>query len=354
MNRQYLHSKTSQWLMVMGIVLTMSTATWADDFDQKRLKEIEKAYKSGVLTQEDYEFKKGLIEKAIERSKGLSTSPTIGKIPSSITDEYTGPNRRFQAEDKSFMTRVPLGWRPQIAVVNYRPAYIFAPPREGEDKVAVGSGVTTAKDIEELAQQTIAWTNKAFPFLKQQGAARFTDIEGHQAVLLSYEGTTPQGQPVRAWNGVILKGIFFYSVLSAADPSTADRVEQKAKYILHQLRPNVIPENHKLAQALVGRWTYYESSNSGVGSTRSGGFVNKQVTFTADQRFEYVGGVYLDSNLPGGGGGTVNSHQSNSGTFNIYGNQLLAKLPDGSEALFGLELIADGGIKINGAMFLKE
>ena len=268
--------------------------------------------------------------------------------------EYQGASTEFQAPDKSFATRVPQGLKSRTIMSGAQPLYVFEPKDGGEDRIIVSSGVATAKSIQELAQQAMTLASQLFPVLRPTGAPSFTQIAGSPAAEVSYSGTSATGMQVSGWNGAILKDRFYFSVMGLAQSDRAKNIEQQSRFMLRSMRPGLIEQNLQLARAILGRWTYYQGSSSGAGSSRMSSSVSRIVTFYPNGRFEYLGAVSVDTNLPGGGGGGASGDKTTTGTFKVYGNTLYAEIDGGGPAVFGLEVLQGGGLKIDGLMYIRE
>jgi hypothetical protein len=268
--------------------------------------------------------------------------------------DYQGASREFQTQDKSFATRVPLGWRSRTIMTGAHPLHVFEPEGTGEERILVSSGVAAADSIRDLAQQSMALAMQLFPGLRPAGTPSFLQVAGEPAAEVSYTGISAAGDPVSGWQGVILKDRFYFAVMGLARADRPTPIKKEARFMLRSMRPGHIEENRQLAAAIVGRWTFYQGSSSGGGSNRTSSSVSKQVTFYPNGRFEYQGAVYVDTNMPGGGGGTASGDKISTGTYKVYGNTLYSQIDGGEQAVFGLELVQGGGLKIDGTLFIRE
>jgi hypothetical protein len=281
-------------------------------------------------------------------------SPPASSKPNGAESDYQGPSREFQAPDKSFAMRVPLGWRSRTMMAGAQPLHVFEPEGTGEERILVSSGVAAADSIRDLAQQSMALAIQLFPALRPTGAPSFLQVAGEPAAEVSYTGMSAVGVPVSGWQGVILKDRFYFAVMGLARTDRSTPIQKEAGFMLRSMRPGHIEENRQLAGAIVGRWTFYQGSSSGGGSNRTSSSVSKQVTFYPNGRFEYQGAVYVDTNTPGGGGGTASGDKISTGTYKVYGNTLYSQIDGGGQAVFGLELVKGGGLKIDGTLFIRE
>jgi hypothetical protein len=232
--------------------------------------------------------------------------------------------------------------------------HVFEPEGTGDERILVSSGVAAADSIRDLVQQSMALAMQLFPALQPTGTPSFFQVGGEQAAEVSYTGMSAAGVSVSGWQGVILKDRFYFAVMGLARTDRTTPIQKEARFMLRSMRPGHIEENRQLAAAIVGRWTFYQGSSSGGGSSRTSSSVTKQVTFYPNGRFEYQGGVYVDTNMPGGGGGTASGDNSSTGTYKVYGNTLYSQIDGGGQAVFGLELVKGGGLKIDGTLFIRE
>jgi hypothetical protein len=288
---------------------------------------------------------------ALVVASGVALSGTKGDQPQG---DYSGASTEFHAADKSFSTRVPAGLKSRTIMAGAQRLYVFEPEGGGEERILVSSGVAAVNSIQELAQQAMALTNQLFPGLRPTAAASFSQVANSPAAEISYSGMSAKGDQVIGWNGVILKERFYFAVLGLARAQDAKKIEQQSRFILRNMRPGEIKENVELVRAIVGRWTYYEGSSSGAGSSRSSSSVNRQVTFYPNGRFQYMSAVYVDTNMPGGLGGTAGGDKTTTGRYKVYGNTLFAEIDNGGQAVFGLELLRGGALKIDGLTYIRE
>lgn len=333
----------------------------------EKLAALEAAYKAGVLTRDEMEAKRReLAGAALAARNPLAGQQSAraknplaaagGSAPGQnpLSPGARGSGREFQAPDGSFAATLPAGWRARPANPALPSLHAFEPENGGEERILIGAGPSTAGSIQELMQEGVQVVMQLVPGLQPAGQPSYGQIGGAPSAEVRYRGTTGQGVELASWHGILLKDRFYFAVLSLARAEQAGAAEQAARSMYQSMRPARVPENMQLARAIVGRWTFSQGSQSGAGSNRSNAFVSRQITFAVDGRFEYVGGVYVDTSLPGGGGGTGGRDTRYSGTYQIFGNQLRARFDQGGEQVFTLELVQGGGLKLNGDLYIRE
>ena len=298
---------------------------------------LEAAFKAGILTREEYESKKR------ELAGSAAAAPATSEAPG------PGAGAEFRAPDGSFVTRAPLGWKVRTVQGGAQPLHIFEPEGGGDERILVMASPAPSNSMDDLIQQAAALVMQMFPGLRPAGPPSRGQSGGAASAEVSYRGILANGTQASAWHGLLVKDGFAFGVLGLAMTGTAQRTEEAARVLYRNMRPGNVPENTQLARAIVGRWTFVQGSQHGGGSQRTSTYVSRQVTFFADGRFHYVGGVAVGTER---GGASVDSQ--NTGTYRVYGNTLYAQIQGGGQAVYTLELVPGGGLRINGELYIRE
>ena len=323
----------------------------------EKLAALEAAYKAGILTREEYEAKKRELAGGGNPLARPSAPPSGNPLARPASAPSANPlahpasaappgGDEFQAQDGSFATRVPPGWKGR-AVSGPQPMNVFEPEGGGEERIIVMSAPATVGSIQELAQQAAGMIVQMFSGLRPAGAPSFTQVAGSPAAEITYSGTLPTGRQARAWHGIILKERSAFGVFSLASPEKAQATEESARVLYQNMRPGRVPENTQLAAAIVGRWTFV-NRNEGI-KVGDSAYVSRVLTLDASGRFEYVSAVSASA-----GGGVGGGETRATGSYRVQGNTLIAQIDGGGQVSYTLELVQGGGLKINGELFIRE
>jgi hypothetical protein len=261
--------------------------------------------------------------------------------------QLAGSGTTCQGPDGAFTFRLPKGWRAQAVPLGGQPAMALTPTNGGDERIILSA--TPAKgSIREVAQQGISFVLQSFPGVRPQGSPAFSTINGMPAVELSYEGDLLNGSSLRLWGGALLKNGTCYGVMALGRSEGGAVIERHARALFRTIRPARGRPVPQMARAIVGRWSYYYGSTSGIGtSTSSSTSVSKTVVFHPNGRFEYIGGVSTNVELPSdiGGHGSGDTRS---------GSTLTARFDSGGQATFRVEPVPGGALKINGMLFIRE
>jgi hypothetical protein len=260
----------------------------------------------------------------------------------------------YRAPDGAFTCRLPAGWKARAASVGGQPVTVLV-PGDGGARILLFGNPAASSSIREVTRQGIAMVMQSFPGVRPVGAPKFSRADGAPAAEVAYEGELMSGGSLRLWGAAMLKDGICLSVLSMSRPEDAGKVETRARELFRSMRYGKPQPGGQLARAIVGRWSYYTSSSSGIGtSTAASTSVSKTVTFYPNGRFEYVGGVSSSVDLPSDIGGSAIGDSRASGTYRLRGSTLTAQFDGGGQATFRLELVRGGALKINGMLFIRE
>ncbi len=257
----------------------------------------------------------------------------------------------FQAPDGSFVCRVPPGWRTRSTATGATPLYIFEPEGGGEERILVATGAVTVSDIQQLADQTITFvTQQLLPGLRVASRPVFTQIGGNSVAEISYSGVAGTGQVIW-WQGVMLKGGTYYTVLGGARAQQAQAMEKQSRTVFGSIRPGQTQgqtagqgqASSQLARYVIGRWTWFNRQRESQVST------SKQITFYPNGRYDYIASTFVP-NAPTG----VDPTTQVSGSYKLNGNTLMAQSDRGDQGNFTLEMVPPNGLKISGDLFIRE
>ena len=295
-----------------------------------------------------------LLLLSLQITAAFATSPgSAARRPPKGSQPSTAGTTR-QGPDGAFTFRLPPGWRAQAVTLGGQPAMVLAPAHGGEERIIL-SATPAAGSIREVAQQGIRFVLQSFPGVEPQGSPAFFTINGMPAAELAYQGELPNGSSVRLWGGAILKNGTCYGVMALARSEGGEVTERQARALFRTIRPARERLAPQLARAIVGRWSYYYGSTSGIGtSTSSGTSVSKTVVFYPNGRFEYIAGVSTNVELPSDIGGYGSGDTRVTGTYTLKGNTLVARYDSGSQASFRVEAVQGGAFRINGLLFIRE
>jgi hypothetical protein len=260
----------------------------------------------------------------------------------------------YRAPDGAFTCRLPSGWTAQNTSLGGQPVTVLA-PANGEPRILLFGNPAASPSIREVTRQGIALVMQSFPGVRPVGAPKISRVNGAPAAEVAYGGELMTGGTVRLWGAAMLQNGLCLGVLSLAPQEGAARVESRARELFRSMRAGKPQPGGQLARAIVGRWSYYYGSSSGIGtSTASSTSVSKTVTFYPNGRFEYVGGVSSSVDLPSDIGGSASGDSRASGTYRLQGSTLVARFDGGGQATFRLQFVPGGALKINGMLFIRE
>lgn len=249
--------------------------------------------------------------------------------------------QEYRSPDGAFTLTLPNGWRARAANLNGQSLTIVEPTNGGGERILVGSGVTMARNIQELSQQAAQLSAALLPGLSWDGQSKINGQRAEQ----SYRHPR-----FRVWNAMRMEAEFYFAVLSVAAP------EEVARGIFDQAVAKPLPRNQTAERQLIGRWQFSDNrtQRSGV-RDKSMYMSNWSVAFSPALRFESVQESFFDTQSDVYGGGNVGAAGRHSGTFRIFGNTLVADYDGGGRMLFTVEFYPNGqGVKLNGNLFLRQ
>jgi len=188
----------------------------------QKLAALDQAYRSGVLTKEEYETKKRQLAQP-----GSSASSSPGNA------NAVGSNQ-FHAPDGSYTTVLPSGWTPQRMGSGAQATDTFFPSSGGQERIQISSMRATAS-IQQVVNGLATVTTSMFPALRLTQAPSYGKIDGSPAAELQYVGVLPNGARIIAWQGIRLMGGMYYSVFCVAQADQAAAVEGDAETMLRNL-----------------------------------------------------------------------------------------------------------------------
>lgn len=281
-------------------------------------------------------------------SRPGKTAPPIGK--SGVTQmpaapkTAAAPGSEYRASDGSFTCRIPGGWKARATDIGGTTVQVLEPENGGEERILASATPSTANSLQELAQQAISLvTQQLLPGFRLAEMPKFTQQGDSQVAEIRYVGMAGGGGQASWWHGLMLKDKIALGVLGGARADRAPAVEQLCRDVLISMRPAKAQPNTALAAAIIGHWSYYSRSGA------TGGSVNKQVVFYSNGRFEYTATTYVPNMPP-----DIDPTTRTSGTYQLNGNVLVARADNGQQAIYTLELVSGGGLKINGELFIRE
>lgn len=248
----------------------------------------------------------------------------------------------FVAPDGSYRFPVPEGWR-----ARYSPLMTVVEPVDGAaERILVGSGISAARSIQELAQQAVGISNTILPGLRVTAGPA---ISGGSA-----EQEYANGMFV-AWNGMQLQGEVYFAVMAVGRPERLAELQGRGRTILQNARFQAPPRNMAAEQQILGRWelSNYKSTRTGVRDSSSFSS-NWTVVFLPGNRFQSTQQSHFDTNSSVYGGGNVGAGQTATGTYRIFGNSLVADIDGVGRQLFAMETHTRDGLKLNGMLFLRQ
>lgn len=273
----------------------------------------------------------------------------------SILLHAAGMAAEYTAPDNSFSVQVPAGWRVRIGDLNGaltgQKMTIIEPGNGGEERIIVGAGVAMARNIQELSQQAAALAGQFLPGAHLSAAAKFAEHAGMPSAEQEYQ--TPYQA---AWNGMLLKGEFYFAVMAIARPGQREFIQQTGRGILQSARFNGIPRNLAAERALTGSWVNSDNRTRNTGVRDKLMYMsNWSIVFSPGNRFRSVKESFVDTTTEVYGGGNVGAANTAMGTFRIYGNTVVADIDGAGRQLFSLDFYPNGsGINLNGQLFTRQ
>ncbi|MBL8240585.1 MAG: hypothetical protein JNM66_24415 [Bryobacterales bacterium] len=269
-------------------------------------------------------------------------------IGPSAAAEYTAP-------DNSFTLAVPAGWRVRVAPLNGALAgqhlTVIEPANGGEERIVVGAGVAMAANIQELSQQAAALAGQYLPGARLLAAPVFARHAGLPMVEQEY-----QTYMQTAWNGVLLKGEFYFGVMAIARPAQREFIQRKGREILQSARFNGLLRNLQLERLVAGSWINSDNRTRNTGVRDKLMYMSSwTVAFSPDGRFRSVKESFVDTSSEVYAGGNVGAANTATGRYRVYGNTLVAEFDGGGRQLFSLDVYPNGnGINVNGQLFTRQ
>lgn len=248
----------------------------------------------------------------------------------------------FVAPDGSYRFAVPAGW-----VARYTPMMtVVEPAGGGEGRILVGSGIAMARSVEELTRQAAALAGQALPGARLTAGPKIAGARAEQSYGVGV---------LAAWNGMELQGEVYLGVLAMGRQERAAEMERVGRGILESARFQAPPRNVGAEQAVVGRWelSSYKSTRTGVRDSSSYSS-NWTVVFLPGNRFRSTQQNYFDSTSEVYGGGSVGAGNVATGTYRIFGGTLVADIDGVGRQVYAIEPYTNGGLKLNGQLFLRQ
>jgi hypothetical protein len=260
----------------------------------------------------------------------------------------------YDAPDGSLSLRVPQGWRATASTIGTLPVQVLQPDGGGEERMIVGTGPATTNSIQELALQTLQLvTQQLLPGARVASQPKFVRTASAPVAELSYRG--PDGQSFW-WQAVMLKDSQYITVLAGARPDRAAMIEQQSREVFGSIRvrqgqktgaPAGQP-NGRLANLIVGHWTWYHRTENASGSTAAS--TNKEIWIYPNGRYQYTAVTYVP-NMPSG----IDPTTTITGSYEVQGNRLVARADNGQQAMFTVEIVDGGkGMKLDGELYIRE
>lgn len=254
----------------------------------------------------------------------------------------------YSAADRSFSVQVPAGWHIRQAVIAGQEVHVAEPDAGGPEKVFLGAGFATARNLQELSQQAAGVAAQLVPGLRLASAPQLGQGAGEQR----YAGGFALGMPVFGWHGFLLKDQLYFGVLALAPPQKLETVAQAATAMFRSVRLGQIPRNTRLEQAVQGNWVLDDNRSSGLGTSSSVMTMSHwKLTFLPNGRFQSSKEMFTSSSQ-GDYGGSVGAGSNHTGTYAIYGNTLVADIAGAGRQAFQV-WVGGGGLKLNGMLFLR-
>ncbi|MDQ3812707.1 MAG: hypothetical protein M3347_02000 [Armatimonadota bacterium] len=191
-----------------------------------------------------------------------SSKRATGKAPAGTGRTYQHPT--------GFTLRYPRGW--SVAVASGSPQLV--PPRDGASKntleqyILLVGPTQGARSVEEprTRQAMEAEIARMFPFLKRVGNATKIKIAIPSAtdgtgLMLTWEGTTPQRQSVRARVFMVLHNRLSFSIFALAPPQRLAAHDKALREIYASIGYGQPSRDRQLA----GTWSYSKSEGHSGG-----------------------------------------------------------------------------------------
>jgi hypothetical protein len=248
----------------------------------------------------------------------------------------------FISPDGSYRFAIPEGWR-----ARYSPLMTVVEPVDGAaERILVGSGISAARSIQELAQQAVGISNTILPGLRVTAGPSFSGAAAEQEYA--------NGMFV-AWNGMQLQGEVYFAVMAVGRPEKLAELQGRGRAILQNARFQAPPRNTAAEQQVLGRWelSNYKSTRTGVRDSSSYSS-NWTVVFLPGNRFQSTQQNHFDTTSQVYGGGSVGANNAATGTYRIYGNSLVADIDGMGRQIFAMEPYTRDGLKLNGMLFLRQ
>lgn len=248
----------------------------------------------------------------------------------------------FVAPDGAYRFAVPAGWQ-----ARYTPMMtVVEPLGGGEGRILVGSGIAMARSMEELTRQAAALAGQALPGARLTAAPKITGQRAEQSYGVGV---------LSAWNGMELQGEVYLGVLAMGRQERAGEWERLGRAILQSARFQAPARNVQAEQGVLGRWelSSYKSTRTGVRDSSSYSS-NWTVVFLPGNRFRSTQQNFFDTTSEVYGGGNVGASNVTTGTYRIFGATLVADIDGVGRQLFSFEPYGNGGLKLNGQLFLRQ
>jgi hypothetical protein len=257
----------------------------------------------------------------------------------------------YVAPDKSFTVSVPEGWRARVADVGGQKMSIIEPANGGEERILVGSGVALAKSIQELSQHAAQLSGQMLPGLRMSSEVRVGQWKGLPSAEQEY-----QSFQLSAWNGMVLKGEFYFAVLALCKVNQVEQCRKTGRAIFESAKFEGMVRNAAVERALVGRWANSDNRTKNTGVRDKLMYMsNWTVVFAANMRFHSKKESFVDTQTDVYGGGNVGASNEAVGTFRVFGSTLVADIDNWGRQLFSLVFYPNGqGILLNGQLFTRE
>lgn len=248
----------------------------------------------------------------------------------------------FIAPDGSYRFAVPEGWHARYSQL----MTVLEPTAGGEQRILVGSGISAASSIQEMAQQAVGLSSIILPGLRVTAGPRFSGQTAEQ----EYANAM-----FAAWNGMRLQGETYLAVMTVGRPANAPQLQPLGRAILASAKFQAPPRNTIAEQQILGRWELSSYTSRRTGTSDSSSYSsNWTVVFSPGNRFHSTQQSHFDTRSESVGGGNVGASAQATGTYRIFGPSLVANLDGGGRQIFALELHTNEGLKLNGMLFLRQ
>jgi hypothetical protein len=204
-----------------------SSAAANSNPNAQKLAALDQAYRSGVLTREEYENKK----RQLETPGNAAALATPG-----ANSSYVGGGPQFHAPDGSYSTMLPAGWTSQRMGSGAQASDTFFPTNGGQERIMISTMPATA-NLQQVVTEMATAVTTMFPALRLTQAPAYGKIDGTPVAELHYQGVLANGAKISAWQGVRLIAGKYYSVFSVAQWERAAAVEGDANSMFRNLRP---------------------------------------------------------------------------------------------------------------------